>query len=212
MADSQTKKKRLLKEAREAKETLATLDNLGFHPKQEKGKTAVDVIDDIENALTLDEEGVENLGLVNKGAGGRNHYTIDDKVLAIIFMNAFQSDKGGKMTPKYDYVARLFGYPRNSIKHWWHQRKELQKQQSLVLNKGFEVIQVRLMSSLMKMTETMSTIDFNEMLGKGSSADMKNFILMMNSTISNLRLMSNLSTKNVAHHHKGGVEMIVPED
>jgi len=34
----------------------------------------------------------------------------------------------------------------------------------------------------------------------------------MNSTISNLRLMSNLSTKNVSHHHKGGVEMIVPDD
>jgi len=206
-----TKRKRLLKEARSAKEVLADLDSLGFHPKQEKGETAVDVVDGIEKAL-LDADEVENLGLVKKSAYGRGQYTIDDKVLAIIFMSAFQKEHNGKMIPKYSYVSKLFGYPRNSVKHWWNQRKELQKQQSLVLNKGFEVIQVRLMSSLMRMTESMNGIDFDKMLTKGSSADMKNFILMMNSTISNLRLMSNLSTKNVAHHHKGGVEMIVPED
>lgn len=212
MANSISKKRRLMKEARSAKEALKTMDELGFHPEQKEGETAVDVVDSIEKALKLDEDGAENLGILSRKPNGNGRYSIDDKVLAIVFMNAFQREHDGKMIPKYEYVSKLFGYPRNTIKHWWKHRKELQKQQSLVLNKGFEVIQVRLMSSLMRMTETMGKLDFDKLLGTGSSADMKNFIMMMNSTISNLRLMSNLSTRNVAHHHKGGVEMIVPED
>jgi len=198
-----------MKDARGARDALETMESLGIHPdKPKKGESPLDVIDSIEEALNFEDD--ENLGLVTYN-NKRRAYSIDDKVLALMFLDAFQRDLNGKMTPKFTYVSKLFGYPKKTIEHWWNQRNDLQKQQSLILNKGFDVIQLRMMGSLMKMTESMNKIDFDKMVS-GSSADMKNFVGLLNTLVNKLRLLSNLSTTNVSHHHKGGVEMIVPED
>ena len=92
-----------------------------------------------------------------------------------------------------------------------NQREKIVKQKNLILDKGFDYVQVKLMMTLMRMSESMTLVDFNKMV-QGNSNDFKNFIRLLETLINKIRLLNNLSTKNVEHqHHHGGVQMILPD-
>jgi len=204
-------KVKTLKEEKSNREIIDGLNQFGLHPNKE-GKSNTEVVQEIEEAGLIGSYEPEDTAQVTGFTKKWSKYRIDDKILAILFMEAFQQDHKGKMTPKFAYVSKLFGYPNVTLQDWWSKRKDLLKQKNLVLDKGFDYVQVKLMMTLMRMSESMTKIAFDEMV-KGGPNDMKNFISMLNVVINKIRLMSNLSTNNVEHQHKhnGGVQMIIPD-
>ena len=129
-------------------------------------------------------------------------YKLDDKVLAIMFMEAFQQEHNGEMKPKFSMVGRWFGYDRNNMIRWWSQRKEILKQKNAITEQAMNVVQLRLTTELLRMTDTLSRKNYDEM------AD-KDFVALLNTVINKVRLMTNLSTQNVEHKHNGGVSLVM---
>ena len=109
------------------------------------------------------------------------------------------------MTPNYELVSRWFGYPSNTIKKWWANRDKIQKQKSAITDQVMEVVHLRLSSELLRMTETLSKKDYDNMKDN-------DFVNLFNTLINKIRLMSNLSTNNVEHKHQGGVQLVMPRE
>jgi hypothetical protein len=190
---------KILKEEQDSRKIIKGLNDLGLHPDTE-GRAKTDVVDEIEEAIP-------NMNVAKK----YTKYELDQKVLAILFMEAFQHEFNGKIVPKFSYLSKLFGYPDRTLQDWWNQREKIVKQKNLILDKGFDYVQVKLMMTLMRMSESMTLVDFNKMV-QGNSNDFKNFIRLLETLINKIRLLNNLSTKNVEHqHHHGGVQMILPD-
>ena len=168
-------------------EEITQLQTIGLLDNVDPEKKPSEVLNSIKDAQTDVVEYDEQTILHQKGKG---KYRLDDKMLVILFLEAFQRDMGGKMTPNYELVARWFGYPRQTIQGWWTNR---------------EVVHLRLSSELLRMTEVLSRKDYETM----KDGD---FVNLFNTLINKIRLMSNLSTNNVEHKHQGGVQLVMPED
>ena len=194
-------KKQVLKEEVLAEE-ITELQSIGLLNDVDANKKPSEVLNSIKEVQMDDVSYGEQNILQQKGKG---RYRLDDKLLVILFLEAFQDDHNGKMTPKYELVSRWFGYPSNTIKKWWAGRDKIQKQKSAITDQVLEVVHLRLSSELLRMTETLSRKDYGAMKDN-------DFVNLFNTLINKIRLMSNLSTNNVEHKHQGGVQLVVPQD
>ena len=197
-----TGKKQALKEEVLAEE-ITQLQSIGLLKDADAEKKPSEVLNSIKEVqmdeVVYDDE--QNI-LQQKGIG---RYRLDDKLLVLLFLEAFQSDFKGKMTPNYELVSRWFGYPSNTIKKWWANRDKIQKQKSAITDQVMEVVHLRLSSELLRMTETLSKEDYDNMKDN-------DFVNLFNTLINKIRLMSNLSTNNVEHKHQGGVQLVMPRE
>ena len=183
-------------------EEITQLQTIGLLDNVDPEKKPSEVLNSIKDAQTDVVEYDEQTILHQKGKG---KYRLDDKMLVILFLEAFQRDMGGKMTPNYELVSRWFGYPRQTIQGWWANRDKIQKQKSAINDQVMEVVHLRLSSELLRMTEVLSRKDYEAM----KDGD---FVNLFNTLINKIRLMSNLSTNNVEHKHQGGVQLVMPQD
>ena len=194
-------KKQVLKEEVLAEE-ITELQSIGLLNDVDANKKPSEVLNSIKEVQMDDVSYGEQNILQQKGKG---RYRLDDKLLVILFLEAFQDDHNGKMTPKYELVSRWFGYPSNTIKGWWASRDKIQKQKSAITDQVLEVVHLRLSSELLRMTETLSKKDYSAMKDN-------DFVNLFNTLINKIRLMSNLSTNNVEHKHQGGVQLVMPQE
>ena len=194
-------KKQVLKEEVLAEE-ITQLQSIGLLNDADANKKPSEVLNSIKEVQMDDVSYGEQNILQQKGKG---RYRLDDKLLVILFLEAFQDDHNGKMTPKYELVSRWFGYPSNTIKKWWAGRDKIQKQKSAITDQVLEVVHLRLSSELLRMTETLSRKDYGAMKDN-------DFVNLFNTLINKIRLMSNLSTNNVEHKHQGGVQLVMPQE
>jgi len=194
-------KKQVLKEEVLAEE-ITQLQSIGLLKDADANKKPSEVLNSIKEVQMDDVSYGEQNILQQKGKG---RYRLDDKLLVILFLEAFQDDHNGKMTPKYELVSRWFGYPSNTIKKWWAGRDKIPKQKSAITDQVLEVVHLRLSSELLRMTETLSKKDYGAMKDN-------DFVNLFNTLINKIRLMSNLSTNNVEHKHQGGVQLVMPQE
>tara|TARA_Y100000310_G_scaffold315182_1_gene365451 strand:+ start:46 stop:705 length:660 start_codon:yes stop_codon:yes gene_type:complete len=188
----------------ELEQDVKDLQSVGLLQGIENDKPAKEILDDI--VLAEEEDDVilyENDAPIGKLT--RRGYKLDDKVLAIMFMEAFQQEHKGEMKPKYAMVGRWFGYDRGNMIRWWEQKNEILKQKNAITEQAMNVVQLRLTTELLRMTDTLSRKNYDEM------AD-KDFVMLLNTVINKVRLMTNLSTQNVAHKHDGGVSLVMPKE
>ena len=181
---------------------ITQLQTIGLLDNVDPEKKPSEILNSIKDVQTDVVEYDEQTILHQKGKG---KYRLDDKMLVILFLEAFQRDLNGKMTPNYELVSRWFGYPRQTIQGWWTNRDKIQKQKSAINDQVMEVVHLRLSSELLRMTEVLSRKDY-EAMKDGE------FVNLFNTLINKIRLMSNLSTNNVEHNHQGGVQLVMPED
>ena len=181
---------------------ITQLQTIGLLDNVDPEKKPSEILNSIKDVPTDVVEYDEQTILHQKGKG---KYRLDDKMLVILFLEAFQRDMGSKMTPNYELVSRWFGYPRQTIQGWWTNRDKIQKQKSAINDQVMEVVHLRLSSELLRMTEALSRKDYETM----KDGD---FVNLFNTLINKIRLMSNLSTNNVEHKHQGGVQLVMPQD
>ena len=189
------------KKTEELEQDVKDLQSVGLLQNVENDKPAKEILEDIKLAEEDDIILYDNDAPVRKM---RHGYKLDDKVLAIMFMEAFQQEHNGEMKPKFAMVGRWFGYSRNNMIRWWDQRKDILKQKSAITEQAMNVVQLRLTTELLRMTDSLSRKNYDEM------AD-KDFVALLNTVINKVRLMTNLSTQNVEHKHNGGVSLVMPK-
>ena len=185
----------------ELEQDVKALQSVGLLQNVENDKPAKEILEDIKLAEEDDIILYDNDAPVRKM---RHGYKLDDKVLAIMFMEAFQQEHNGEMKPKFSMVGRWVGYSSNNMIRGWDQRKEILKQKSAITEQAMNVVQLRLTTELLRMTDTLSRKNYDEM------AD-KDFVALLNTVINKVRLMTNLSTQNVEHKHNGGVSLVMPK-
>ena len=195
-------KKQALKEEVLAEE-ITQLQSIGLLKDADAEKKPSEVLNSIKEVqrdeVVYDDE--QNI-LQQKGRG---RYRLDDKLLVLLFLEAFQNERNGKMIPNFELVSRWFGYPSTTIQNWWASRDKIQKQKSAITDQVLEVVHLRLSSELLRMTETLSKKDYDNMKDN-------DFVNLFNTLINKIRLMSNLSTNNVEHKHQGGVQLVMPQE
>ena len=191
------------KKTEELEQDVKDLQSVGLLQNVENDKPAKEILEDIQLAEEEDVVLYDNDSpFVRKMRSGG--YKLDDKVLAIMFMEAFQQDHKGEMKPKFAMVGRWFGYSRDNMMRWWDQRNVILKQKNAITEQAMNVVQLRLTTELLRMTDTLSRKNYDEM------AD-KDFVALLNTVINKVRLMTNLSTQNVEHKHNGGVSLVMPK-
>jgi len=187
----------------ELEQDVKDLQSVGLLQGVGNDKPAGEILDDLIQAEEEDDVILyENDTPVSKLT--RRGYKLDDKILAIMFMEAFQQDHKGEMKPKFAMVGRWFGYSRKNMMSWWDKRSEILKQKNAITEHAMNVVQLRLTTELLRMTDTLSRKNYDEM------AD-KDFVMLLNTVINKVRLMTNLSTMNVEHKHNGGVRLVMPK-
>ena len=192
-----------IKRKEELEQEVKDLQSVGLLQGVGNDKPAGEILDDIIQAEEEDDVILyENDTPVSKLT--RRGYKLDDKILAIMFMEAFQQDHKGEMKPKFAMVGRWFGYSRKNMQSWWEKRKEILKQKNAITEHAMNVVQLRLTTELLRMTDTLSRKNYDEM------AD-KDYVMLLNTVINKVRLMTNLSTQNVEHKHNGGVSLVMPK-
>ena len=188
----------------ELEQDVKDLQAVGLLQGVGNDKPAKEILDDIIQAEEEDDVILyENDAPVSKLS--KRGYKLDDKILAILFMEAFQQEHKGEMKPKFAMVGRWFGYSRNNMMSWWENRNEILKQKTAITEQAMNVVQLRMTTELLRMTDTLSRKNYDEM------AD-KDFIMLLNTVINKVRLMTNLSTQNVEHKHGGGVNLVMPKE
>ena len=188
----------------ELEQDVKDLQAVGLLQGAGNDKPAKEILDDIIQAEEEDDVILyENNAPLEKLS--RRGHKLDDKILAIMFMETFQQEHRGEMKPKFAMVGRWFGYSRINMIKWWEQKNEILRQKNAITDHAMNVVQLRMTTELLRMTDTLSRKNYDEM------AD-KDFVMLLNTVINKVRLMTNLSTQNVAHKHDGGVSLVMPKE
>ena len=177
-------------------QSVGLLDNI--NPEKKPSEVLNSIKDAQVDIVEYDEEAI----IAKRGNG---KYRLDDKLLSLLFLEVYQKDVGGTMTPNYSLVSRWFGYPRHTLQGWWRDRNKIQKQKASMNDRVMDIVQTRIGAELLRITESFSRTDYDCM--KASDK-----INLLNTYINKIRLMSNLSTNNVEHKHQGGVQLVIPQD
>ena len=199
-------KKKFQQEVKDAKSTLPRIRKSGLisNPRIKMQKAPMDIMKELEYE-ELDREDM----MLQKQSDGK--IQIDVKLLAIMFCEAFTREyvdkktKEVKLLPNFAHVGKLVGYHGDRVRDWWMDRAKIQAQRSKLVESGLFYVQSKVIVELMRMVQVLGNKDYGEM------AD-KDFTILFNTLINKVRLLSGMSTANVAHAHRGSVELVAPED
>lgn len=141
--------------------------------------------DTLANIVTEDNA---NDPLIKKEGGS---YTMSDKNLCLIFLevSARQTDTG--FTPHFELMSKTLGVPKQTLHHWWQNRKEIQKTAGQTVDLIPSVISQKLKFQVIKALEEVEKRGFDAF----SNQDLIKFI---KEAIQISRLLDNLSTSNIA--------------
>ena len=199
-------KKKFQQEVKDAKSTLPRIRKSGLisNPRIKMQKAPMDIMKELEYE-ELDREDM----MIQKQSDGK--IQIDVKLLAIMFCEAFTREyvdkktKEVKLLPNFAHVGKLIGHHGDTVRLWWIDRAKIQAQRSKLVESGLFYVQSKIIVELMRMVQVLSDKDYGEMKDK-------DFTILFNTLINKVRLLSGMSTANVAHAHRGSVELVAPEE
>lgn len=161
--------------------------------------------------IAYEEEEKEGYIITERTKGKSNRIRVDEKLLAIMFCEAFQHeyinahDQSVKILPNFAQVGKMLGHPRQTIRTWWEQRDKLKTQNSALVESGLSYVQAKIVVELIRMADVLAGKDYAVMRDK-------DFISLFNTLINKVRLLTGLSTENVAHAHAHRVQLVTPEE
>ena len=139
---------------------------------------------------------------------------IDNKILAIMVMEGMIREYQGELIPNFSLAGRLVGRSKSYMHGLWRDKDAILAQKDTILDTGLQMVRVKMIINLLKMTSALDEITVSNWKGMIlNHKEFKNFISFYQDQIGRSRLLGNLSTDNVDHHHKheGKVEL-VPTD
>jgi len=154
---------------------------------------------------------VQPIYKINKGEDDK----IDNKILAIIIMEGTMREYQGEMKPNYTLAGKLVGRSKSYMHKLWADRAEITANKNTLIDKGLEMVQVKLIMTTLKMTQALDQVEnWSEFLDIGNDKQTKNFIDLFDKLLLRIRLLGGMSTENVAHKHDvgGRVTLVAPDD
>ncbi len=117
-------------------------------------------------------------------------YTIDEKLLAIAFLDASQREFDGVMVPTYSKISDLLGIPESNLRYYYQHKDIIEQQASVILNDLPRSVAMKISIELLHLIHSL----------EGTYDDMSNRdkIQLLNTYITKMRLLIGKSTENVA--------------
>lgn len=162
-----------------------------------------------EQEILLDSQAV--LMKPEKGKAGMNRYSLEAKVMAIMFMEAMQDEDTdtGELKPKFDFIGKyMLPIAPNTLRSWWRKKDLILAQPTNVMDRVGTAVALQNANALVRMSTALNGADFDKLLKENP----KVFTYMYNTLANKFRLFGNFSTENVAHAHKGSVQLVTPDD
>ena len=192
----------------ELKQDVKDLQSMGLLKGIDKDTKPEEILNKIKKADKVDDT-VEYSGTDAMEIKSKKEHTIGEKVLAILYMEAFQREHEGEMKPRYTLIGTWLrpNEPNhaNNLMRWWKDRDEILKQKNAIIEYTTNIVQLSVSTELIRMSEASHRIDYDSMSNKDFT---QHYAMLLNRH----RLMSNLSTQNVEHKHEGGVNLVMPKE
>jgi len=139
---------------------------------------------------------------------------IDNKILCVMLMEGMQRDYKGEFLPNFTLAGKLVGRSKSYMYKLWQDKAEVLAQKNNLVNNGLQMVQVKLVINLLKMTHALDSVE-DWSIFMDSAGQFKNFIELFDKLLLRARLLGNMSTENVAHKHEhahGGKVALVKTD
>ena len=192
----------------ELEQDVKDLQSMGLLKGIDKDTKPEEVLKKIKKADKVDDA-IEYSGGSGIEVKSKKEHTIGEKVLAILYMEAFQREHDGEMKPRYTLIGTWLrpNEPNhaNNLMRWWKDRDEILKQKNAIIEYTTNIVQLSVSTELIRMSEASHRIDYDSMSHKDFT---QHYAMLLNRH----RLMSNLSTQNVEHKHEGGVNLVMPKE
>ena len=192
----------------ELEQDVKDLQSMGLLKGIDKDTKPEEVLSKIKKADKVDDA-IEYSGGSAIEVKSKKEHTIGEKVLAILYMEAFQREHEGEMKPRYILIGTWLrpNEPNhaNNLMRWWKDRDEILKQKNAIIEYTTNIVQLSVSTELIRMSEASHRIDYDSMSHKDFT---QHYAMLLNRH----RLMSNLSTQNVEHKHEGGVNLVMPKE
>jgi len=163
---------------------------------------------DIESVV-LPPEAQDDLALFTPKSkpGATAKYRMDDKILAIMFLEASQREYEGKFIPNYRKTGETLQIPHHTLMDWWKKKDYLLKQANDLTDKLSNYMIIKMSMECLRILESFGREDY-------INAKMKDRTFLLNTLIGKMRLLAYKSTENVAHEHRhtGKVALIPREE
>lgn len=196
----------LKKKAEEKRAIVTTDDRQSIEQAKELG-----LLDNTESVNDIIKS-LENIEPIYKIDQAEDR--IDNKILAIMVMDGLIREWQGELIPNFSLAGRLVGRSKSYMHGLWEDKDIILAQRDTILDTGLQMVRVKMIINLLKMTNALDEItvaDYKDMILDPKS--FKNFISFYQDQRGGSRLLANLSTKNVDHHHKHeGRVKLVPTD
>ena len=181
-----------------ADKVLSDLGLIGNDVTKKAGETSEDVV----ARLTFDRTLLGEVDNLMKDVHGR--YSLAHKNLALIYLNAIRDEEREDLRPDFYKTSSILGIGVETLRKWWMDKERITAMAPEVIQQSMSFVSLKLLTSVMKMVDTLDRIDFTGMTPK-------DFTQLFNVAINKLRLVSGLSTENIAHKHKHTLQHVLPE-
>ena len=157
-----------------------------------------EVQDELDRIMAEDDLQIEPL--FSRREEGSNRYTLEEKVLGIMFMEVIQHDVSGIPTPKFRAIGRMLNVLEQTLRLWWSKREDIMAQESTVRTKVNNYLIFKNNIELLRIHKAFSSRNY-------TTEKLKDLVLMFSTLINKNRLLEGKSTENVAHLHRHQVDM-----
>ncbi len=179
--------------------------------KKKLDKEVKDVKEQVQPLMIGDYEPDVEEPLLIPGKGG---YTINDKVLAVMYLEVIQDidPKDGEMKPRYTHVERYLGVPEATLRQWWKKRQIIESDGEQFLVTVEHYLKLEVAREIIDTLRVLKGANKTKLVA--SAAGFKSLADWFNMLIRSSRLLQNRSTANVEHQHthKGDVALVIPDD
>ncbi len=137
---------------------------------------------------------------------GEGRYAIEHKYLAVAYLKANPIEEAdGTMHPDWTAVSSLTGIDIQNLRRWWDEAPLITRKVESVLKESSNYILLRMITLLMKVVESLSDTDLNDMT-------VKNKIDIINTLIPRIEAMTKIKVVKSPEEEREdhGVAMILP--
>lgn len=121
-------------------------------------------------------------------------YQLDEKMLALAFLDASQRVFNTVLTPEYSKTSKMLDIPESTLRNWWGQKDALDKLANTCMEEFPKIAALRLNTEAVKIITELARRGYRNV----STRDLTN---LLSQVTSKARLLSGKSTGNIAVGH-----------
>jgi hypothetical protein len=137
----------------------------------------------------ISEEIMSPIMLANDNTGKQNM-----KFVAISFLDAFQREYDGVMTPNYSAVSKITNCPESTLRNWWSQKDAILRLHRTYLDALPKLVALRIGQECLNIVEVIAKRGYKKM-------SIRDLTALFSQYTQKFRLLTGQSTSNIDVHN-----------